>query len=92
MICEIVYTDLMVAAIKQVVTVGPGGTVQVTAPELKAGTRAEVIVLLQSADQNPPHTKPDQPLASFIGAGKGCFSSIEETDTFIRSERDEWDR
>jgi hypothetical protein len=37
----------MVAAIRQTVTVGPGGRVEVQAPELTEGARAEVIVLLE---------------------------------------------
>lgn len=30
-------------------------------------------------------------LSSYIGAGKGLFSSPEEADDFIRKERDLWD-
>lgn len=37
----------MVAAIRRTVTVGPGGRVEVQSPQLKEGTRAEVIVLLE---------------------------------------------
>ena len=37
----------MVAAIRQTVTVGPGGRVEVQSPRLKEGSRAEVIVLLE---------------------------------------------
>ena len=81
----------MVAAIKQTVTVGPGGLVQLRSPQLQAGTQAEVIVLVESLNGvTAPPT--DQSLASFIGVGKGGFSSVEEVDKFIRSERDEWDR
>lgn len=81
----------MVAAIKQTVTVGPGGLVQLRSPLLQVGTQAEVIVLVASSKEvtAPPA---DQSLASFIGVGKGGFSSVEEADKFIRSERDEWDR
>jgi hypothetical protein len=82
----------MVAAIKQTVTVGPGGVVQVTSPELQPGTRAEVIVLVQSVDQKSEPSADEAPLTSFIGSGKGSFSSIEEADAFIRNERDAWDR
>jgi hypothetical protein len=82
----------MVAAIKQIVTVGPGGVVRVTSPELQAGARAEVIVLVQDAAPQGQPPFASQPLAAFIGAGQGCFSSVEGADTFIRSERDAWDR
>lgn len=37
----------MVAAIRQTVTVGAGGRVQIQSPQLKEGARAEVIVLLE---------------------------------------------
>lgn len=37
----------MVAAIKQRVTVQPGGIVEVRSPELRPGARAEVIVLIE---------------------------------------------
>lgn len=37
----------MVAAIKQHVTVQPGGVIEIRSPELKAGTAAEVIVLVE---------------------------------------------
>src|SRR3954452_7918401 len=36
----------MVAAIKQVVTVKPGGLIQIRSDQLRAGSRAEVIVLV----------------------------------------------
>jgi hypothetical protein len=36
----------MVRAIREIVTAGTGGRVQLDVPELKAGDRAEVIVLL----------------------------------------------
>lgn len=40
----------MVSAIKQTVTVQAGGRVEVRDPRLTEGTRAEVIVLLETAD------------------------------------------
>ncbi|HYE19145.1 MAG TPA: hypothetical protein VEA69_11910 [Tepidisphaeraceae bacterium] len=81
----------MVAAIKQTVTVGPGGVVQVSSPELRVGARAEVIVLVDAPEDASPST-PGPGLSSFIGKGKGLFKSVEEVDQFIRSERDQWDR
>jgi hypothetical protein len=36
----------MVTAFKQTVTVKPGGRIEFSSPELRAGTKAEVIVLL----------------------------------------------
>ena len=75
----------MVAAIRQLAIVQPDGKIEVTSHELRPGSSVEVIVL--STDNAPERT-----LSSFIGSGKGCFSTIEEVDQFIRSERDTWDR
>lgn len=73
-------------AIRQRVTVQPGGVIELRSPELPPGSQADVIVLLETSPG------PEQPLASFIGAGKGGFSSVQEVDAFIRAERDAWDR
>lgn len=43
----------MVSAIRQTVTVQADGTIEVHAPELRAGARAEVIVLIEAADNCP---------------------------------------
>ncbi len=72
--------------IKQDVTIQSGGLIQIWAPQLKPGTRAEVIVIPE---------QPQQPrkcsLRSLIGAGKGAFATPEEADRFIRAERDAWE-
>jgi len=75
----------MVTALKQLVTVKPGGVVEVRSDELEPGTTAEVIVLVESPAEAP------RSLSSFIGVGKGCFSDVQEADAFIRGERDAWD-
>jgi hypothetical protein len=77
----------MLVAIRKTVTVEQGGVVRVTSSELQPGTSVEVIVLFEPAAQAVAPT-----LSSLIGRGKGSFSSVEEVDRFIRSERDEWDR
>jgi len=43
----------MVRAIRQTVTVQSGGTIEVRSPELRAGARAEVIVLIDGAEPGP---------------------------------------
>jgi hypothetical protein len=43
----------MVAAIRQTVTIQSSGTVEVHSPELRAGDRAEVIVLIEGAECRP---------------------------------------
>jgi hypothetical protein len=82
----------MVAAIKQTVTVEPGGVVRVTSPELQAGARAEVIVLVERPGDGGRGAAGGRSLTSFLGAGKGVYGSVEEIDTFIRNERDTWER
>ena len=57
----------MVAAIRQTVTVGAGGRVEVQSPELEEGARAEVIVLVEQA------IAPTSPLAAFERLQK-CLS------------------
>lgn len=32
----------------------------------------------------------ENPLLSYLGAGKGLFQSAEEVDNFIREEREQW--
>ncbi len=73
----------MLQAIRQRVTIQPGGRVEIIAPELTAGNEAEVIIL---EEQAPPARR----LADLIGSGKGAFSSPQEADNFIRRERDAW--
>jgi hypothetical protein len=41
----------MTAAIRQTVTVGPGGRIEVRSPDLTEGSRAEVIVLVETSAQ-----------------------------------------
>lgn len=80
----------MATAIKQSVTIQPGGVVQVISPELPAGARAEVTVVVE--EPRHPSARPRRFLASFIGSAKGQFRSVEEIDAYIRELRDEWDR
>ena len=76
----------MVQAIRQVVTVKPGGVIEIHSPELSAGERAEVIVMV---DRREPSERGS--LRSILGTGKGCFATPEEADAFLRRERDAWD-
>jgi len=75
----------MLHAIREKVTVKPGGVLELYHPELPAGTEAEVIIMVQRLGATPR-----EPLASFVGRIKGCFASAEEVDTHIRKERDTW--
>ncbi|MEO7297139.1 MAG: hypothetical protein ABI042_01035 [Verrucomicrobiota bacterium] len=72
----------MKTALRQKVVVQPGGVIQIHSPELKSGSSAEVIVLVESAERKS--------LAKLIGTAKGGFSSPQEADAFIHRERDAW--
>ena len=76
----------MLQAIRREAVVGPGGAINVHAPELPEGTLAEVILLVKE----PPTVQPPS-LASMVGSGSGLFKSVEEVDRYIRELRDEWD-
>jgi hypothetical protein len=75
----------MIQAIKERVTVQAGGKIEITHPELLAGTEAEVLIMIEQPSTEPP------PLVSFVGKGKGCFTSADEVDAFIRAERNAWE-
>ena len=77
----------MVRAIKETVTIQPGGLIEIRRTDLPEGASAEVIVMVEEQPAAPP-----LPLSSFLGKGKGCFESAAEVDQFIRRERDAWDR
>ena len=76
----------MIQAIRERVTIKPGGTIEIRDPDLPVGVTAEVIVMIEQPQVEPP------PLTCLIGKGTGCFSSIEEVDAFLRAERDAWER
>lgn len=73
--------------IRKSVVVGKGGLIEITAPELEAGSSAEVIVL---AGESAP-SKKRRGLRRIIGSGKGAFASPEEADAFINGARDSWE-
>ena len=73
----------MIQAIKEKVIVR-GGSIEIHRSDLPEGAEAEVIIMIQKADETAP------PLASYIGKGKGCFSSAKEIDDFLHSERESW--
>lgn len=73
-------------AIKQTVTIGPGGRVEVVSAELPEGRRAEVIVLVSPEAVTPPRR-----LVDFFGAGRGLYSDVQDADRSLRRERDAWE-
>ena len=74
----------MAITVRERVVVRNEGILEIRHPELPEGAEAEVIILLEPRQDIPP-------LGSFIGQGKGCFSSVEEVDAFLRSEREAWE-
>ena len=74
----------MVKAVKQIVTIQPGGRVELTSDDLPEGHQAEVIVLV---NQN----QPVKSYAALFGSGRGVFPTPEQADAFLRRERDAWD-
>jgi len=76
----------MTQAIRESITVEQEGVIEIHNPALSVGTRAEVIVLVEQ-----PVTE-DQPLASFLGRGRGCFADAAQVDSFLRAERESWDQ
>lgn len=74
-------------AIKQRVTVQRGGRIEVFVPELREGTTAEVTVLETAREESAVRKSM---LAGVVGKGKGAFTSPQEVDEFIRTERVQW--
>jgi hypothetical protein len=78
--------SVMTQTIRENITVEQEGVIEIHNPALSVGTKAEVIVHVEK----PPVE--EQPLVSFLGRGKGCFTDAAEVDAFLRAERESWDR
>lgn len=63
------------------VTIQPGGVVRIESPDLPAGARARVVVIVEEPGSEPP------PLAALIGRSRPSFKSAAEVDAFLRRER-----
>ena len=72
--------------IRRKVVVQQGGSIELRSDELKEGTEAEVIVIVQSGAESKPVS-----YASLFGSGRGGFGSAQEADDFLRRERDSWE-
>ena len=82
----------MIHAYTQETTVQVGGKITVESPELPVGTKVQVVLLV---NQTHPASSPlggGKPLSSFIGTGSRHFKSASEVDSFIRAERDAWEK
>jgi hypothetical protein len=76
----------MTQTIREHVRVVQEGKIEIHNSALSVGTMAEVIVHVEQ------RAVEDQPLVSFLGRGKGCFTDAAEVDAFLRAERESWDR
>lgn len=80
----------MVIAVRQIVRVQSDGRMEIIAPELRAGTVTEVIVLLPS--ESPPAT-PAERLAALARLRDSIGLTTKAADHWvgeIRAERDAW--
>ena len=79
----------MNTALRTKVVVLPGGRVEISSPDLRAGQTVEVIVLLPE-----PGPTDDQgsvlDLIESLGPGPHLFNSPEDVDRYLNEERDSW--
>ncbi len=78
----------MQTAVKMTATVGAGGKIEVTAPDLTSGETVEVIIISSEATPRRGRSALDI-LAE--APGHRLFKSAEEVDAYIREERGSWD-
>lgn len=81
----------MVRAIKEQVTIQPGGLIEIRRPDLPVGATAEVIVMVEEGNGSAKSAKN---FSDFFGSVRNCFGTGAAADAFIRAEpRDEisWD-
>jgi hypothetical protein len=87
------YNRDMVKAVRQHVTVGPGGIVEVQSPDLPVGAEAEVIVLVDQPGSTPNATDAAERLAAFRRLRKDLNLTPEAAAKWIdelRQMRDEF--
>jgi hypothetical protein len=77
----------MVAILRQIVKVEPGGVARVQSDQLREGAVAEVLVTINTVETDRAF---GSTWKTFIGAGVGGGRSVEEIDGSIRELRDEW--
>jgi len=73
----------MVASLRQLVTVQPGGVVRIQSDQLKEGAVAEVVITTNAGESQMSWNE-------FIGIGEKPGRSVAEIDAYIRELRDEW--
>jgi hypothetical protein len=82
----------MSRTIKERVTIGKGGRIEISRTDLPEGLTAEVTVVVDAPATNGDAVANAPTLSSLLGACKGQFNSPEEADAYLRELRDEWDK
>jgi len=67
----------------------PGDRIELTDPELPCGQSVDVFVLLP---EGPATARPSAIDVLAQAPGGRLFKTAEEVDTYLREERDSWDR
>ena len=75
----------MVRAIREIVIVGPDGKIEVRAPELREGSRAEVIVLIEPERDRTPVS----PLGAFETLQRSVGLTAEAAEEWVRQVAEE---
>jgi hypothetical protein len=81
----------MVRAIKETVTVGEGGRIEIPHSELPAGSKADVIVTLNEPAVNGHSSVEGAPPGGDLAVVKREFKLPEEADAYLEYLRKEWD-
>lgn len=79
----------MATAIHIKTTILPGGKIEVSAPELPPGKRANIFVVIE--DEEPQQKRHALDIIETF-PGHRVFQTAEEVDAYIREERDSWER
>ena len=79
----------MQTALRLKTIVLPGGKIEIKATELAPGESVEVIILMSEPTSDSRRSAVDI-LAE--APGHRLFNSADEVDSYLRTERDEWDR
>jgi len=75
----------MVRAIREIVTVGPGGKIELKASDFPQGARAEVIVLVEPDQERSPIS----PLEAFEALQRSLGLTAEAAEEWVRQAAEE---
>lgn len=87
------YSSGMVAAIRKTVTVGPNGRIEIDAPQLPPGTRAEVIVLLPRPAEPARQDNTARPVdGKSAGVPNSAISALDALQNALNLDKQAADR